>query len=259
MYRPALHSALALLALALLAASALASTGHRLRPQPTLVPAPTAPPLEPLPAQPPSPPPPPTYLIVAVKPGRTVALRAAPDGAVVDRVGAETEFGSQRTLAVAVERGRWLAVTASERPNGELAWVDGRSPALSERRTSVSLRVSLSRRLLELRVGRRVVERVEVGVGRPTSPTPSGRYALTDKLGGGDYGPYYGCCILALSGHQTSTPAGWQGGDRLAIHGTDDPGTIGAAASAGCLHAEDRDLRLLMRSAPLGAPVFIGA
>jgi lipoprotein-anchoring transpeptidase ErfK/SrfK len=76
---------------------------------------------------------------------------------------------------------------------------------------------------------------------------------------GSTYGAYYGCCILALSGHQVNTPAGWQGGDRLAIHGTNQPASIGVPSSAGCLHAEAADLRTLMRHVPLGTPVFIRA
>src|SRR5438309_491356 len=88
---------------------------------------------------------------------------------------------------------------------------------------------------------------------QPPSPsaTPIGRFSITDKLSGGAYGPYYGCCILALSGHQTNTPAGWRGGDRLAIHGTNDPSSIGTGSSAGCLHARARDLHVLMRRVPL--------
>jgi len=80
---------------------------------------------------------------------------------------------------------------------------------------------------------------------------------VTDKLDGTSFGPYYGCCVLALSGHQPHPPAGWQGGDRLAIHGTDAPGTIGTASSAGCLRAADADLRYLMQRVPLGTPVLV--
>jgi lipoprotein-anchoring transpeptidase ErfK/SrfK len=98
-----------------------------------------------------------------------------------------------------------------------------------------------------------------VGIGRPGSPTPAGRFSITDKLSGGTFGPFYGCCILALSGHQTNTPAGWQGGDRLAIHGTNDPGSIGVPSSAGCLHADAEDLKVLVRRVPLGTPVLIHA
>jgi lipoprotein-anchoring transpeptidase ErfK/SrfK len=107
--------------------------------------------------------------------------------------------------------------------------------------------------------GTRVLRTAVVGIGRPGSPTPTGRFSITDKLPGSQYGAYYGCCILALSGHQTNTPAGWHGGDRLAIHGTNAPGSIGVPSSAGCLHAEAADLRTLMRRVPLGTPVFIRA
>jgi lipoprotein-anchoring transpeptidase ErfK/SrfK len=96
-----------------------------------------------------------------------------------------------------------------------------------------------------------------VGIGRSGSPTPTGRFAVTDRLAGSNYGSYYGCCILALSAHQPYLPAGWPGGNRIAIHGTNAPSTIGTASSAGCLRARDADLRVLMRRVPLGTPVFI--
>jgi lipoprotein-anchoring transpeptidase ErfK/SrfK len=98
---------------------------------------------------------------------------------------------------------------------------------------------------------------MRVAIGRPGSPSPTGRFAVTDKLAGSSYGPYYGCCILALSAHQPNTPPGWPGGDRMAIHGTNAPGTIGAAASAGCLRGSDADLRTLIRRVPVGTPIFI--
>ena len=82
---------------------------------------------------------------------------------------------------------------------------------------------------------------------------------MTDKLAGSRFGPYYGCCILALSGQQPNTPPGWTGGNRLAIHGTDAPATIGMAASAGCLRAADADLQVLMDEVPLGTPVSVRA
>jgi L,D-transpeptidase ErfK/SrfK len=109
----------------------------------------------------------------------------------------------------------------------------------------------------ELRVRGRRVRRVPVAIGRPGATTPLGRFSVTDKIAGTRFGPYYGCCILALSGHQPHTPPGWTGGDRLAIHGTDAPSTIGTASSAGCLRAADADLRVLMRRVPLGTPVLV--
>lgn len=89
------------------------------------------------------------------------------------------------------------------------------------------------------------------------SETPPGDYSVTDALAGPKLGPYYGCCVLAISGHQPNLPPGWIGGDRIAIHGT--PGPVGGAASLGCLRATDADMVDLFALVPLGAPVFIRA
>jgi lipoprotein-anchoring transpeptidase ErfK/SrfK len=184
-------------------------------------------------------------------------LYAQPGGAIVARLGTRTEFGSPQTLGVLRHRGRWLAVVSTLQPNGRVSWV--RRKAVGLTRTDMSLMLDRSRRLLLLKRGSTVVRRMTVGVGRPESPTPTGRFAVTDKLSGYNYGPYYGCCIVALSAHQPHLPAGWTGGDRIAIHGTNVPSSIGVASSAGCPHARDADLRVLMRKVPLGAPVFIRA
>jgi lipoprotein-anchoring transpeptidase ErfK/SrfK len=195
------------------------------------------------------------HLLLAVE--GSVALRDRPAGRVTAVVGPRTEFGSPRVLAVAARQGRWLGVVTSERPNGALGWVDRRRRGLRLRRTAYSLHADLSGRGLELRRGGRRLRRMNVAVGAAGSPTPTGRFAVTDKLAGSRFGSYYGCCILAISGRQPRPPAGWTGGNRLAIHGTDLPGTIGAAVSAGCLRAADADLEVLMRRVPLGTPVFI--
>jgi hypothetical protein len=189
----------------------------------------------------------------------TVALSDRPGGPAAISVGPTTEFGSPRVLSVAARRGDWLGVVTTERPNGQLAWVRRGDPALRLRTTPWSLVADLSSRTLTLRRDGHAVRRVSVAVGAAGSATPTGRFAVTDKLSGASYGPYYGCCILALSGHQTNTPAGWKGGDRLAIHGTSAPGTIGTAASAGCLRAADADLKVLMRTVPAGTPVSVHA
>ena len=187
----------------------------------------------------------------------SVPLRERPNGRALAWASERTEFGSPRVLSVAARRGRWLGVIATELPNGRLAWVNRDNAAISLRRTAYSLHADRSGRWLELRRGTRRVGRITVGIGASGSETPTGRYAVTDKLAGPSYSASYGCCILALSGHQEHLPAGWRGGDRLAIHGTDRTSTVGEADSAGCLRAADADMHVLMRRVPLGTPVFI--
>jgi lipoprotein-anchoring transpeptidase ErfK/SrfK len=198
------------------------------------------------------------HLIAFVQPGRSVALHARPFGPVVERVGANTPFGSPRALAVVkTQRGRWLGVTEPELGNDSLGWVDASAGGLRYTRTGLQLEVDLSSRTLVLRSHGSVVRRMLVGVGRAGSTTPTGRFAVTDKLDGPSFSSYYGCCILALSATQANLPAGWTGGNRIAIHGTPSASDFGRAVSAGCLHARDTDLRYLMRALPLGTPVVI--
>ena len=173
------------------------------------------------------------------------------------RLDSRTEFGSPQVLAAVKTKGRWLGVASTARSDGTLGWVDSRSSALRAAPAKFSIRADLSRRRIELRRGEKVTQRLAVAIGRPGSSTPTGRFTVTDKLNGRDLSPYYGCCVLALSGTQPNLPAGWSGGNRLAIHGTNDTGSIGQASSAGCLRAADSDLGTLMRRVPLGTPVEI--
>jgi len=195
--------------------------------------------------------------IVRVRPGQTVALRARPNGPIALSAGDTTEFGSHQKFGVVRQHGRWLGVTAPALPNGRVGWVSRRSGSIAVERTHWSIRADVSRRQVVLKRDGKVVRRFGVAVGRPGSPTPTGRFAITDKIAGDRFGRYYGCCILAISATQPKTPPGWTGGNRMAIHGTTDQGSIGAAASAGCLRAADADLRFLMNRAPVGTPVVI--
>jgi L,D-transpeptidase catalytic domain len=237
-----------------------ASAPHEVTPTPgpaTLVSA-VEPPAEPAPAAA-EPVAEPGFLVVRPASEKGVVVRARPRGPVVARLGARTEFGSPTTLAVVRTRGRWLGVVTTHLPNGRLGWVDPEETRLRTSRTWVSISVDLSARRLVVRRADRVLRRVRVAVGRPGTPTPVGRFAVTDKLSGPRYSAAYGCCILALSAHQPNLPSGWPGGDRIAVHGTNDPGSIGAAASAGCPRAGEADMRYLMRTVPLGAPVVVRA
>ena len=182
----------------------------------------------------------------------SITVHATPGGAVVARYDGRTDFGSPLVLAVGARRGRWLGVFTPDVPNGRLGWV--RADGVRIERVTAHVVVQLSARRLTLYRGDRAVRSFPVGIGAPGTATPTGEFAITDKLPGSRFSPVYGCCILALSGHQTHLPRGWTGGDRLAIHG----GAFGAV-STGCLHADTAALRFLMANVPLGTRVTIRA
>jgi lipoprotein-anchoring transpeptidase ErfK/SrfK len=120
----------------------------------------------------------------------------------------------------------------------------------------VEVHADLSEHRLEVLRDGRVLFRARAATGAPSSPTPPGRYFVTDRVAmpqGGAFGTF----AFGLSGIQTNLPAGWTGGDQLAIHGTNDPGSIGTSASAGCLRVSERILDRLRPLLRLGTPVVI--
>ena len=100
--------------------------------------------------------------------------------------------------------------------------------------------------------------RFAIAAGGPSTPTPTGRFSVTDRVVF-PQGSTYGTFALGLSAHQPNLIPGWTGGDQIAIHGTSHPQTIGTYASLGCIRVSETALRVLRRTVPLGAPVTIRA
>jgi lipoprotein-anchoring transpeptidase ErfK/SrfK len=122
--------------------------------------------------------------------------------------------------------------------------------------TLVTVTVDLSER--EVRVWKNGELRYHVAgaIGAPSSPTPPGKYFVTDRV------PFaassaYGSFAFGISGTQPRLPPGWSGGDQLAIHGTNEPWTIGTAASAGCIRVSAWALSRFKPLLRLGTPVIV--
>ncbi|HET6507584.1 MAG TPA: L,D-transpeptidase [Baekduia sp.] len=185
---------------------------------------------------------------------RRAQLRTRPGGKVVATIRTRTEFRSPTILAVAARRPGWVLVrTALVRHH--VGWLPTSAGALFEEPRSIV--VDLSAKTLSVFHRGRLTDRYRVAIGTDATPTPTGRFAVTDRLRTADPSGDYGCCILALNGHQTKIAQGWGGGDRIAIHATPHTWTLGKQVSHGCIRASDKALRRLMRKIRLGAPVRI--
>jgi hypothetical protein len=203
--------------------------------------------------------------VVRPRPGETLGARVLRPTAILaaPRPGARrlfvvakrTPFDSQSVMAVVRQRGRWLGVTWPDLPNGGVGWV--RQDRVKLLRELWRIDVDLSERTAVLRHRGQPYRSFSVAVGAPGTDTPPGRYGVTDRLSTGGAGSAYGCCVLAISGHQPDVPQDWPGGDRLAIHGTSAPDSIGQAVSHGCLRASEETMRLLIAKVPLGAQMVI--
>lgn len=176
---------------------------------------------------------------------------------MIARIPRRTSFGSAGVLAVVRQRGKWLGVVAPQVGNGRVGWVLWTKVRML--RETWAIDVSLSRRRAVLRHQGRRYFVFPLAVGTPAYPTPTGLFGVTDRLKTGGPGSPYGCCVLALSARQPHVAQDWPGGDRIAIHGTNEPWTVGTAASHGCLRASVGTMRVLMARVPLGTPVRIHA
>lgn len=198
----------------------------------------------------------PGHELVRIRRATHVDVLRRPGGSVVTTLRARTAFGSIRVLPAVEPRRRWVGVAAPELGNGEVGWLRYDPDKIRLGDTRISLSVDLSKRVIELRRGRRVLRRAAVSVGRFGSETPVGRFAVTDRITRG-LNPAYGEGAIALSARQPNLPPGWIGGDRIAVHGWYGP--VGEAESSGCLRVSNPDIEALLDRVPLGAPVSIRA
>lgn len=152
--------------------------------------------------------------------------------------------------------GRWGLVELPFTWPRRHGWI--RIDGLERRATRVRVEIDLSdHRVTAMRRGR-VLFRAPGATGSPASPTPAGEYFVTDRVPFRT-GSSYGSFAFGISGIQPNLPPGWTGGNQLAIHGTNEPWTIGRSASAGCIRVSETTLAKLLPLLSYGTPVVIHA
>jgi hypothetical protein len=150
----------------------------------------------------------------------------------------------------------WYRVQLPMRPNGVTGYVRARDLSVGRVRTRIHVDIS-RRRLALFRSGRRVLF-TRVGVGAADTPTPIGRFYVNQRLLSANPRGPFGPAAIGISAF-SPTLTGWAQGGPIAIHGTNDPASIGRAASTGCLRARNDVVRRLFRLTPAGTPVVIDA
>jgi lipoprotein-anchoring transpeptidase ErfK/SrfK len=196
---------------------------------------------------------------------------SAPSGAVAYKTprGAElARFGSRNVndyptvfeaLAKRVDadcKATWYRVQLPIKPNGITGWIPARGITLSPVRTRIV--VSVSRRTLTLYRAGKVVLRSTVAVGAADTPTPTGRYYVNQRLVPDDASGPYGPAAIGVSAY-SNVLTGWVQGGPIAIHGTNEPWSIGQAVSNGCIRLPNATLDRVFRLADAGTPVIINA
>jgi lipoprotein-anchoring transpeptidase ErfK/SrfK len=148
----------------------------------------------------------------------------------------------------------WVHVRLPGRPTGHTGWIR----AWETRRTSTGWRIALklsSRRVTVYRDGR-AVRHFRAVVGKPSTPTPRGRFFIEEALAipGQMGGPF----ALATSARSNVLQEFEGGPGQIAMHGTNGlPGSLGSAASHGCIRLSTRSITWLARRIGSGVPLTV--
>ena len=196
---------------------------------------------------------------VAVASNGAVAYRT-PGGVAEARFGKKNVNGYQTLFGVVgmVVDGncapRWYRVQLPIRPNGATGYVEASAVTLAAVDTRIEVDLS-QRRLTFFQDGRPTLT-ATVAVGSPATPTPTGTYYVNQRLVPADPNGPYGPGAIGISAF-SNVLTGWAQGGPIAIHGTDEPWSIGKDVSNGCVRLPNTTLSKLFKLAVAGTPVII--
>ncbi len=192
-------------------------------------------------------------------------IREEPQGRapVIARLGRLDENGFREVLGVIGTRSSahcapdWYRVELSVLPNGTTGWV--RAWAVRMYRVRSRIVVDVSQRRLRLYRSGRLEFETRAAVGASATPTPLGRYFVNERYAlPNAHGPF-GPDVLGISAHSNALQHVWVEDAPIGIHGTNEPWSIGHAASHGCIRVANDVMRRLFQLAPAGTPVIVKA
>jgi hypothetical protein len=197
------------------------------------------------------------WAAVAIRP--TAAYRE-PGGRLISRFGLvnvnrfPTVFGVLAERVDARCRATWLRVELPLRPNGSTGWVRARDVDRAPVRARIT--VDLSERRVRVYEDGSLVLTSRAAIGSSATPTPLGRYYVNQRLVPADPGGPFGPGAVGISAF-SPVLTGWAQGGPIALHGTNEPWSIGSAVSNGCIRLPNDVLRRLWKIAVAGTPVLI--
>jgi hypothetical protein len=165
-----------------------------------------------------------------------------------------TRIGNPRVFAVTEERGDWLEVMVPTRPNQQTGWIRASDVTLSTHRWHVEIDVTANR-LRAWEGDELKIETVTVD-GKPTTPTPLGRYYFNEQqvnAASSVYGPY----IVSTNGFSDTLERFSGEVPIFAVHGTNNPDAMGTDVSNGCVRVPNDIIQRIAYEVPLGTPVDI--
>ena len=138
------------------------------------------------------------------------SVRAWPGGRSMGTLAFTTPLGSHSWAWAVARSGRWAKIVLPWRPNGRYGWI--RTTGRHTVQTAIWVDADLSRRTVTLMRGRARLRSFSAAIGAAATPTPTGRFSVTDLVATGNASGPFGWYAFGLSGHQPNLPVGWTGG-----------------------------------------------
>lgn len=173
-----------------------------------------------------------------------------------------------RSDAMKLASGKAKRQTKAALVAGMMLWMSGVSAALQttsapapvvEALAKVSVRrilVSIPDRKLALLEDGKVVRLYHVAVGKRSTPSPVGEFQIVARVSNPTY---FHKGVVIPPGKNNPVGTRWMGLSvkKYGIHGTNQPNSIGKAASSGCIRLGKRDLEELFTLVEVGDTVQI--
>ncbi len=214
------------------------------------------------PAPPPAPAPPVDPFDAFVHPGESLAADAvvsrvpvydAPGGSVTQTLSNPTHENVPLVMSVSERSGEWLKVQIPVRPNETVGWI--KESTVDVRSVPNHIIVEVAKRRLTAFSGSTLLMEAPVGVGKSRTPTPVGNFYVDISLK--NPGGAYGSHMLSVAGFSNVLRSFGNGIGQIAIHGTNNPGSVGQFSSNGCMRLTNAVVQQLAALAPPGTPVFV--
>lgn len=185
-----------------------------------------------------------------VRPTKVIKIYDAPSGKPRGKIG-PNQIG-ETWLPKINERGGWVQVLLPSKPNGSTGWI--RTAHVEEKVTPYLISVHLKSMRLRLYFEGGEVGDWKIGIGKPGTPTPTGRTFVLGSIV--DPNQKYSPVILPLGSHSATLNSFGGGPGTVAIHTWPTTDVLGTATSHGCIRVPKEALNRLTQ-VPLGTLVLV--
>jgi lipoprotein-anchoring transpeptidase ErfK/SrfK len=185
-----------------------------------------------------------------VHPNKATPVFAAPGGKPIAKV--KPEQLGDTWLPVIARKVGWVQVLLPSKPNGSTGWL----PEAGLRKAATPYLVSVHLKSMKLQLfrdGSRVGS-WSIGIGKPDTPTPTGRTFLLGSIT--DEKQKFSPVILPLGAHSKTLDSFGGGPGTVAIHTWPSTNVLGTATSHGCIRVPQEALDELTK-VPLGTLVLV--